>query len=157
MADVPRTTEPTNLDPLPARGRVAFFVVRHEWDGVLRVVVRVPRDAAPNASGYPGVAQRTIDRYPGMVAHRCANGHRLGIVHELASTEIAHLFEHVLIEEAVTHGVPRSELSGETAWDFGRDGAGVYRVLVRGITSEELAQQAASAAACATGELLVLG
>lgn len=155
MADNSRHTEPSNFDPLPTGGRVALFMVRGEWDGVLRAVVQIPQGEARTTEGYPDVAHRAVDRYPEMARHRCANGHRLGIVHELATTEVAHLFEHILIEEAVALGVPRQALSGETAWDFSRDGAGVYRVRVRGLESEVQARSAARAAAAAIGELLV--
>ena len=38
-----------------------------------------------------------------------------------------HLFEHVVLELMAEAGSPRS-LKGETAWDFKRDGRGVFRV-----------------------------
>ena len=144
----------SHFDPIPTRGKVEVFSVRHPWDGVLRLVVRVPQGSPTTTEGYPGTAERAIERYPHMAVHRCANGHRLGIVHELRSTEVAHLLEHALIEEAVAAGCVRSEIRGETAWDFARDGHGVFRVRVHGIGSEALALAAARAAAWSVGEIL---
>jgi hypothetical protein len=74
-----------------------------------------------------GVASRALDILPGLARHTCENGTAHGMVAELDDTETAHLLEHVAAECMALSGSPRT-LRAETAWDFARDGAHVYRV-----------------------------
>jgi hypothetical protein len=78
-------------------------------------------------TGIADVATRALDLLPGLVRHTCENGTAHGMVAELADTETAHLLEHVAVELMALSGSPRT-LPAETAWDFARDGAHVYRV-----------------------------
>lgn len=73
------------------------------------------------------LSARLISLLPGLVRHRCECGSPHGIEAELADTETAHALEHVTLEVMALAGSPRS-LRGETAWDFGRDGRGVFNL-----------------------------
>lgn len=89
--------------------------------------VRLAPTVPPRSSGVPGLVEAVLALLPGIRAHRCACGSSHGILAELADTEIAHLLEHLVLELMALSGSPRS-LDGHTAWDFARDGRGVYRI-----------------------------
>ena len=75
----------------------------------------------------PDIDRRAKTALPGLIRHRCTAHARGLFALELEDTELAHLFEHVALELMVLAGSPR-RLQGNTTWDFGRDGAGVFRV-----------------------------
>lgn len=91
------------------------------------VVIKVESDAATRTSLDTAVAGRALELLPGLARHRCFNEDGRKFADELADTEVPHLFEHVVLELMAEAGSPRS-LRGETAWDFKRDGRGVFRV-----------------------------
>jgi len=91
------------------------------------VVVRVESEAAMRTSLSPAIVDRALEALPGLASHRCLNDDGRPFAEELADTEVPHLFEHVVLELMAVAGSPRS-LKGETAWDFRRDGRGVFRV-----------------------------
>lgn len=78
-------------------------------------------------SEVPGSAARTLGALPGLRGHRCDNGVGATFAVELADTEFAHLLEHAVLEVMALAGAPDT-LRGRTSWDFGRDGAGVFRI-----------------------------
>lgn len=118
-------------NPLCASERVVVYPAYHH-SGTTELVVVIPPGAPRTTHAYPGCADDVVRSYPNIVRHRCASGSAHGIRAELAQTEVAHLIEHVVIEQLVQRGIPRAGLSGETAWDFQRDGQGVYRVRIHG-------------------------
>lgn len=75
---------------------------------------------------WPALADRVLGLLPGLAEHRCANDHGRPFSDEAAATEVAHLFEHVVLELLALSGSTRP--TGDTVWDFGRDGRGVYEV-----------------------------
>jgi len=89
--------------------------------------VRVDDRSSARTSAYPGLPDRALQLLPGLARHTCENGSAHGHIAELADTETPHLLEHVACELMALSGSPRT-LRGETAWDFARDGAGVFRV-----------------------------
>ncbi len=76
------------------------------------------------------LASRALALLPGLARHRCDNAAGAAFAAEVRDTEIAHLLEHVACELMALAGSPRT-LRGETAWDFARDGRGVFRVTLR--------------------------
>ena len=75
------------------------------------------------------VAGRALALLPGLAAHRC--GVDGGVLpEEIEGTQIAHLFEHVLLELMVRTGAADGPVAGETTWDAELDGPGVYAVSV---------------------------
>lgn len=91
------------------------------------VVVRVESARAMRTTLDEAIADRALTALPGLARHRCLNDDGRPFAEELADTEVPHLFEHVVLELMAEAGSPRS-LRGETAWDFRRDGHGVFRV-----------------------------
>ena len=93
------------------------------------VVVRVDGMNEMRTSLDAEVADRALGVLPGLASHRCSTSRERAFAEELRDTEIPHLFEHVVLELMAEAGSPR-DLKGETAWDFRRDGHGVFRVSV---------------------------
>ena len=91
------------------------------------VVVKVESAEAMRTSLDNSIVVRALELLPGLATHRCVNDDGRTFAEELADTEVPHLFEHVVLELMAESGSPRS-LKGETAWDFRRDGRGVFRV-----------------------------
>ncbi|HET6498999.1 MAG TPA: hypothetical protein VFH17_08120 [Coriobacteriia bacterium] len=113
------------------RARRLLEVERFEVRGASVVArVRVAPDVPVRTSGLPGIAQAACDELPGLARHRCDCGSPRGIVAELSDTELPHLVEHVALELLALAGFPRT-ISGETTWDFARDGRGVFHVTIR--------------------------
>ncbi len=78
----------------------------------------------------PALASRALSLLPGLARHHCDNTEGSVFSAEARDTEIAHLLEHVACELMALAGSPRT-LRGETAWDFARDGRGVFRVTLQ--------------------------
>lgn len=93
------------------------------------VVVHVDGADAMRTSFDQSVAARVFALLPGLADHRCLNDDGKPFAEEIADTEVPHLFEHVVLELMAQAGSPRS-LKGETAWDFRRDGHGVFQVSI---------------------------
>ncbi|MGB4440951.1 MAG: hypothetical protein WBJ62_01850 [Coriobacteriia bacterium] len=91
------------------------------------VVVHVETAEVMRTSPDDAIAERALSVLPGLAGHRCLNDAGKTFAEEIADTEVPHLFEHVVLELMAEAGSPRS-LKGETAWDFKRDGRGVFRV-----------------------------
>ena len=77
-----------------------------------------------------GVSARALEILPSLKKHRCESGKHRSFATEIDDTEIAHLYEHILVELLVPNGSPRDSTRGETGWNFLVDGEGVYRVRV---------------------------
>lgn len=93
----------------------------------VEVLVQVESAQVMRTSADPSIADRALAVLPGLASHRCHNDAGRSFAEEIADTEMPHLFEHVVLELMAEAGSPRS-LKGETAWDFKRDGRGVFRV-----------------------------
>lgn len=78
----------------------------------------------------PALASRALALLPGLARHRCDNATGATFSAEARDTEIAHLVEHVACELSALAGSRRT-LRGETAWDFERDGRGVFHVTLQ--------------------------
>ncbi len=91
------------------------------------VILKVEDVSTMRTSLDEAVAARALEVLPGLATHRCSTGSERTFAEEIVDTEIPHLFEHVVLELMAGAGSPR-DLRGETAWDFKRDGHGVFRV-----------------------------
>ena len=129
-------------NPLIETERVLVYGVHINGRGAAELIVSVPDPALRRTSAYADCAASTLDSYPDLVRHACISDAPRGIRAELADTEVAHLIEHVVIEELVCSGVERGRLSGETSWNFSADGDGFYRVVITGADNAELVASA---------------
>ena len=92
-----------------------------------RLEVLVHVDGPLRTSAYPGLAERALAAVPSLAGHTCDNPDSASMAEELADTELPHLAEHLALDLMRRAGV-RGRLRGDTSWDFGRDGAGTFRV-----------------------------
>jgi hypothetical protein len=112
-------------------------------DGVEILVVLDPADPV-RTSAAPDLVSALRRLLPGITRHSCTSPASGLLASELNDTEIAHLFEHVVLELMVREGTDRAT-SGNTDWDFARDGRRTYRVTI-GSDDRELAHRAAEQA-----------
>jgi hypothetical protein len=82
---------------------------------------------------------------PGLRKHRCDNGRHRSFYEEARNTELAHLFEHLLIELAATSGSARENLCGATNLD---EAPARYRIRVSGFSSATQARDCRENALC---------
>lgn len=122
--------------------RDAFDRHEHLEDTWAHFRVRLsPRDGQ-NVSDYPGLAEKLIETYPHLRRHQCDNHKHASFATELATTEIPHAIEHVMVELLAQEShLSRFDIKGQTAWNFKHDGVGVYRMRIRGFSSEEQARR----------------
>ena len=121
-------------------------------DGELEAIVRVTGPL--RSSAYPGLADKALAVLPTLAGHACENGADRSVAEELADTELPHVLEHVALDLRRLAGV-RGTIRGETTWDFGRDGAGVFRVTIEGadqMPAEAAVESAAQFVAWFTGD-----
>ncbi|MBE0476276.1 MAG: hypothetical protein IBX62_04150 [Coriobacteriia bacterium] len=90
-------------------------------------LVEVRPDAA-RTGAFPSFTANLLLALPGLASHECHNGRGRTFIEELRDTETAHAFEHVALQLMRLAGSPAT---GETTWDFQRDGRGRYRVALR--------------------------
>ncbi len=57
-----------------------------------------------------------FDALPNLRRHACDNGRHLSFADEARNTELAHLFEHLVVECLATDGVAREQAQGRTGW-----------------------------------------
>jgi cyanophycin synthetase len=93
----------------------------------IRVALSFDAGEPLRTSEVPGSVERVLSVLPGLRGHRCDNASGATFAAELAETELAHLFEHAVLEIMALAGAPDT-LRGFTTWDFARDGAGVFRI-----------------------------
>lgn len=65
-------------------------------------------------SAYPRFVKSLLYSYPEMKRHACDNGTAKSLEMELEDTEIAHAFEHFLIEIIAAADISRSLIKGKT-------------------------------------------
>jgi hypothetical protein len=117
-------------------------------------VLRFEPGEALRTSEVPGIPEAILTELPGLRGHRCDNDAGVRFPEELRDTELAHLVEHAALEVMAMAGSPVT-LRGATAWDFARDGRGVFRV--RLAYDDDLVALGALRFACALVDALAHG
>ncbi len=73
---------------------------------------------------------------PNIFNHDCFNQKKLTFLQEVGSTEIGHLFEHILLqyltESVYTYRGLRKNFQGETLWNWRKDPYGLFHILITG-------------------------
>ncbi|MCL2324519.1 MAG: hypothetical protein FWC48_02965 [Actinomycetia bacterium] len=110
--------------------KLATVTVHSYEAGTLRLYFE-PLAGAPATTAGLDVGP-LFDELPGLAKHRCDNGKHRSFCDEARDTELAHLFEHLLIELAATSGAPREQLSGATNLD---EAPARYRIRISGLQS----------------------
>ena len=98
-------------------------------DGRVKLVVEMPNPDKYTTKDAPHIPRFLFRLFPHLAKHRCDNGNGLSFRRECRSTEIPHLFEHLIIElEGQAHKT--GPLKGETQWDWRVDPKGLFHVEV---------------------------
>ena len=95
----------------------------------VKLVVEMPNPDCYSTKHAPHVPRLLFKLFPHLARHRCENDHGLSFRRECRSTEIPHLFEHLIIE---LQGQVRrcGVLKGETQWNWRVDPKGRFHVYV---------------------------
>lgn len=77
---------------------------------------------------------------PRVLESKCFNYRRVPFSEEVKKTEIAHLFEHIVLEylcqESLATGPKRVHFSGLTSWNWHRESRGVFHIKINGTKIE---------------------
>lgn len=97
----------------------------------VRLVVEIADPASYTTQGEAHIPRRLFKMFPRMAAQRCGNDHDYCFRREAQSTEIPHVFEHLLLEiqDQVRRGAGAA-LAGETHWNWTQDPRGRFYVTV---------------------------
>ncbi len=95
------------------------------------LVVEIPETEAFTTTDRPHIPRIVFKLLPQMASQRCLNDDGQSFRREALSTEIPHLFEHMIMEiqEQVRRGIG-APLKGETLWNWTRDPRGRFHVTV---------------------------
>lgn len=95
----------------------------------VKLVVEMPDPDCYSTKHAPHIPKLLFKLFPHLARHRCENENGLSFRRECQSTEIPHLFEHLIIElqgQVQRKGV----LKGETQWNWRVDPKGRFHVYV---------------------------
>ena len=95
----------------------------------VKLVVEMPDPDCYSTKHAPHIPKLLFKLFPHLARHRCENDNGFSFRKECRSTEIPHLFEHLIIElqgQAQRSGV----LKGETQWNWRVDPKGRFHVYV---------------------------
>lgn len=98
-------------------------------DHHVKLVVEMPDPNCYSTKHAPHIPKLLFKLFPHLSEHRCENENGFSFRRECQSTEIPHLFEHLIIE--LQGQVLRSgTLKGETQWNWRVDPKGRFHVYV---------------------------
>jgi len=81
-------------------------------------------------SQVPELKQNILRMFPSIVDHQCDNDRKVDFVEELTDTEIAHVFEHVLIEIIGQEDELAVSLKAQTIWNWRLNPRWTYQIEV---------------------------
>lgn len=84
---------------------------------------------------------------PGVLKSKCFNDKNLPFTKEVKNTELAHLFEHMLLEELcqlkIASGATEAMFAGRTSWNWEIEPRGVFHIILdTGSESSDILPQA---------------
>ena len=79
-------------------------------------------------SQMPGFREAILSKMPELRFHKCDNGLGNSFADELLDTEVAHVFEHVLIEIISQMDGSVDNIRGLTTWNWRKDPRWLYRI-----------------------------
>lgn len=105
--------------------------IKFSEPGKVKLIVEIPETEALHTAQAPHMPRILFRMFPYMAAQRCRNDYGLSFRSEALSTEIPHLFEHLLLEiQKQVHRGLESSLQGETEWNWTLDPRGRFHVTV---------------------------
>ena len=97
--------------------------------GRVKLVVEMPDPARYMTIHAPHIPKLLFKLFPRLAKHRCENDNGFTFRQECRSTEIPHLFEHLIIE-LQDQACAATRLKGETQWNWHVDPRGRFHVYV---------------------------
>jgi len=98
-------------------------------DHRVKLVVEMPDPNRYSTRHAPHIPSLLFKLFPHLARHKCENDNGYTFRRECQSTEIPHLFEHLIIElQGKAH--PSGVLKGETQWNWRVDPKGRFHVYV---------------------------
>lgn len=91
---------------------------------------------------HPELVDYLVATYPNLKKHRCDNNKCASFVYELKNTEMAHAFEHAIVEHIALAGIPRRQILGKTGWRKRGRIEGPYRIVITAPINREAFQAA---------------
>lgn len=89
----------------------------------------------------PRTAEILLAIEPRILRTKCFNSKNIPFSEEVKNTEIAHLFEHILLEylcqERINSGRKTAQFSGLTLWNWKKDSRGIFHVEITGNKMDE--------------------
>jgi len=92
------------------------------------------RQSSVNTSDFPHTYRTLKTFLPSVLTTECFNDENLPFSQEVKSTEIGHLFEHILLEYMcqlkIAKGHKSAVFAGKTRWNWERDPRGTFHIRV---------------------------
>lgn len=97
-------------------------------------VLMVCKNSILNTNELPTICEELNKIFPAVLTTKCFNEDNLPFAIEVKKTEIAHLFEHMLIEyiyeEKVARGFKNIKVRGVTEWNWKNEPYGTYNLSI---------------------------
>lgn len=87
-----------------------------------------------NTCDFPQTINFLKKNFPSVLRTQCFNYKNFSFDKEVASTELGHLFEHILLDQLCVQkmnlGLNRVSYSGRTSWNWEKDKRGMFHILI---------------------------
>lgn len=120
-----------------------FFTLEIEQNALTTMLVMRLTTPIVNTRELPKTYQVLKENLPTVLQSQCFNEANLPFSTEVRSTEIGHLFEHILLDYLcyfkLDSGCKRASFSGETNWNWKNDPRGTFYIdISAGINEREI-------------------
>lgn len=121
---------------LAAANLYTLLVRHHKTHTRIRMRLLIPH---VNTKHFPSTSQLLQSYLPSIFRSSCYNDEELSFPQEVVSTELGHLFEHILLEYLciiqLENGLNTATYEGRTNWNWVRDPRGTFHITIH--TSKE--------------------
>lgn len=97
-------------------------------------ILMILKIASVNTSDFPNTLEFLKKNFKSVLSTKCFNDDNLPFKEEVKSTEIGHLFEHILLEQLclikLDSGFDEAIFNGRTFWNWKKDPRGVFHILI---------------------------
>lgn len=80
--------------------------------------------------------------FPSVLATRCFNDQNLPFALEVRATELAHLFEHIMLDHLclvkIAEGSNNAQFSGRTSWNWKKEPYGLFHIAIEANKKDHL-------------------
>ena len=123
-------------ESLAAANLYTLLVRHHKTHTRIRMRLLIPH---VNTRHFPHTSQLLQSYLPSIFRSSCYNDEELPFPKEVVSTELGHLFEHILLEYLcilqLESGLDTASYEGRTNWNWVRDPRGTFHITIH--TNEE--------------------